>query len=131
MLVKYSNAFVVLPGGFGTLDEAFEVVTLMQTGKLEAFPVVAMGGEFWSNMTEFVRDTLVAHGTIDPSDLDLIKRIDDVDEAERQRLLRAVSPRMRDRHLSSTGRGPGRRRTRTGWRRASHPKAASTAERAR
>ena len=81
MLVKYSNAFVVLPGGFGTLDEAFEVVTLMQTGKLEAFPVVAMGGEFWDNMTEFVRDTLVAHGTIDPSDLDLIKRIDDVDEA--------------------------------------------------
>jgi uncharacterized protein (TIGR00730 family) len=83
MLVKYSNAFVVMPGGFGTLDEAFEVVTLVQTGKLEAFPIVAMGGEFWSNLTEFVRDTMVAHGTIDASDLDLIRQIDDVDEAVR------------------------------------------------
>ncbi len=81
MLVKYSSAFVVMPGGFGTLDEAFEVVTLVQTGKLEAFPIVAMGGDFWVNMTEFVRDTLVANGTIDPDDLELIRRIDDVDEA--------------------------------------------------
>ena len=81
MLVKYSCAFVVMPGGFGTLDEAFEVVTLVQTGKLEAFPIVAMGGEFWGDMTDFVRGTLVAHGTIDPTDLDLIARIDDVDEA--------------------------------------------------
>ena len=81
MLVKYSSAFAVLPGGFGTLDEAFEVATLIQTGKLEAFPIVAMGGEFWGNMTEFLRNTLVAHGTIDPADLDLIRRIDDVDEA--------------------------------------------------
>ena len=81
MLVKYSCAFVVMPGGFGTLDEAFEVVTLVQTGKLEAFPIVAMGGEFWGDMTDFVRGTLVAHGTIDPTDLDLIERIDDVDEA--------------------------------------------------
>ncbi len=83
MLVKYSSAFVVMPGGFGTLDEAFEVVTLVQTGKLEAFPIVAMGGSFWSNMTEFVRDTLIAHGTIDAGDLELIKRIDDVDAAVR------------------------------------------------
>ncbi len=81
MLVKYSSAFVVMPGGFGTLDEAFEVVTLVQTGKLEAFPIVAMGGDFWGNMTGFVRDTLIAHGTIDPTDLDLIQRIDDVDAA--------------------------------------------------
>jgi uncharacterized protein (TIGR00730 family) len=81
MLVKYSNAFVVMPGGFGTLDEAFEVITLMQTGKLEAFPVVAMGGEFWGEMTDFVRGTLVGQGTIDATDLDLIQRIDDVGEA--------------------------------------------------
>jgi uncharacterized protein (TIGR00730 family) len=81
MLVKYSNAFVVMPGGFGTLDEAFEVVTLVQTGKLEAFPIVAMGGEFWTNLTEFVRDTMVGHGTIDASDLELIRTIDDVEEA--------------------------------------------------
>jgi uncharacterized protein (TIGR00730 family) len=81
MLVKYSSAFIVMPGGFGTLDEAFEVVTLVQTGKLEAFPIVAMGGEFWTDMTEFVRDTLVGNGTIDPDDLELIQRIDDVDAA--------------------------------------------------
>jgi uncharacterized protein (TIGR00730 family) len=81
MLVKYSSAFVVLPGGFGTLDEAFEVVTLVQTGKLERFPIVAMGGEFWTDLTEFVRDTLVAYGTIDEKDLELIRRMDDVDAA--------------------------------------------------
>jgi hypothetical protein len=83
MLVKYSSAFVVLPGGFGTLDEAFEVVTLVQTGKLERFPIVAMGGEFWTDLTEFVRDTLVAYGTIDEKDLELIRRMDDVDAAVR------------------------------------------------
>jgi len=81
MLVKYSSAFVVLPGGFGTLDEAFEVVTLIQTGKLDAFPIVAMGGDFWRNLGSFIQETLIGNGTIDPADLDLIKRIDDVDEA--------------------------------------------------
>ena len=60
MLVKYSSAFVVMPGGFGTLDEAFEIITLMQTGKLESFPVVALGGDFWKNLGAFVQDTMLA-----------------------------------------------------------------------
>lgn len=73
MLVKYSSAFVVMPGGFGTLDEAFEVVTLIQTRKLESFPVVALGGAFWDELAGFLRDTLVAEGTISESDLNLIR----------------------------------------------------------
>jgi uncharacterized protein (TIGR00730 family) len=73
MLVKYSSAFVVLPGGFGTLDEAFEVVTLIQTRKLESFPVVALGGAYWEQLTEFLTNTLVSEGTISSTDLELIR----------------------------------------------------------
>jgi uncharacterized protein (TIGR00730 family) len=73
MLVKYSSAFVVLPGGFGTLDEAFEVMTLIQTRKLESFPVVALGDTYWGQLSEFLRNTLVSEGTISSVDLELIK----------------------------------------------------------
>ncbi len=83
MLVKYSSAFVVMPGGFGTLDEAFEVITLIQTEKLDTFPIVAMGGEFWQHMREFIRGTMIAEGTIGPEDLDLIQPAGNVDEALR------------------------------------------------
>jgi hypothetical protein len=71
MLVKYSSAFVLMPGGFGTLDEIFEALTLMQTGKIEKFPVVVMGTRFWGNMQEFMRKSLVQERTIDPEDLAL------------------------------------------------------------
>jgi len=81
MLVKYSQAFVVMPGGFGTLDEVFETLTLMQSNKIESFPIVAMGGEFWATIREFIRDSLVAEGTISASDLDLIALTDSVDRA--------------------------------------------------
>ena len=81
MLVKYSSAFVVMPGGFGTLDEAFEVVTLVQTKKLESFPIVAMGGSFWNELREFVTDTMIAAGTISEADLDVIQLADDVETA--------------------------------------------------
>lgn len=81
MLVKYSKAFVVMPGGFGTLDEVFETATLMQTGKIEAFPIVTMGGAFWESLGGFIRDTLIEEGTISPSDLDLIQPADSIDEA--------------------------------------------------
>jgi hypothetical protein len=81
MLVKYSSAFVVMPGGFGTLDEAFEVVTLVQTKKLESFPIVAMGGSFWNELREFVTDTMVAAGTISEADLDVMQLADDVETA--------------------------------------------------
>ena len=81
MLVKYSSAFVVMPGGFGTLDEAFEVITLMQTGKLESFPVVALGGDFWNKLGVFVQNTMLAEGTIGANDLGLIKLAGSVEEA--------------------------------------------------
>ncbi len=70
MLVKYSCAFIFFPGGFGTLDELFETCTLMQTQKIESFPVVAMGVDFWKNM-QGLNSTLLAEGTIDKSDLNL------------------------------------------------------------
>jgi uncharacterized protein (TIGR00730 family) len=81
MLVKYSSAFVLMPGGFGTLDEGFEVITLLQTGKLEGFPMVILGSKFWRGMREFAERTLIATGAIDPGDLDLFSGVDSVDEA--------------------------------------------------
>lgn len=80
MLVKYSSAFVVLPGGFGTLDEIFETLTLIQTGKIDEFPVVAMGTEFWGELQDFARKSLVREATIHPGDLDLITVTDSLDE---------------------------------------------------
>ena len=81
MLVKYSHAFVVMPGGFGTMDEVFETLTLMQTGKIEAFPVVALGGDYWQRLGDFVRNTMVEAGTIDAADVELVETTDSVDEA--------------------------------------------------
>jgi hypothetical protein len=72
MLVKYSQAFVVMPGGFGTLDEAFETLTLVQCNKLERFPIVAMGSEFWAHMRTFGHSALLGEQTISPGDLDLL-----------------------------------------------------------
>ncbi|MBM3940474.1 MAG: TIGR00730 family Rossman fold protein [SAR202 cluster bacterium] len=81
MLVKYSYGFVVMPGGFGTLDEVFEAATLIQTRKIENFPIVLMGTEFWEPMITFMRDTLVSNGTIAESDLKSFVITDDPREA--------------------------------------------------
>jgi uncharacterized protein (TIGR00730 family) len=81
MLVKYSYAFVVMPGGFGTLDELFEALTLIQTGKISNFPVVLMGTEYWDPLLDFIRDRLITSKTIDADDLDLLRLTDSVDEA--------------------------------------------------
>src|SRR5687767_10995127 len=81
MFVKYAQAFVVLPGGFGTMDELFEALTLVQTRKVTRFPVVLFGREYWSGLLDWVRATLVPTGTINASDLDLITLTDDVAEA--------------------------------------------------
>ena len=81
MFVKYSQGFIVLPGGFGTLDELFEALTLVQTHKVTRFPVVLFGVSYWSGLFEWVRNTLVAEGKASPADLELIQITDSVDEA--------------------------------------------------
>jgi uncharacterized protein (TIGR00730 family) len=81
MFVKYAQAFVILPGGFGTMDELFEALTLVQTRKVNQFPVILMGSAFWSPLMDWIRGTLAAGGYISPEDLDLIHVTDDVDEA--------------------------------------------------
>ncbi len=81
MLVKYSCAFVVMPGGFGTLDEVFETITLMQTDKIRDFPVILMGTEYWGPLVEFLKRTLVTQTTIGQADLQLVRVTDSVDEA--------------------------------------------------
>ncbi len=81
MLVKYSYAFIALPGGFGTLDEVFETVTLIQTGKVQEFPVVLMGKAYWEPLLMFIRGTLVARGTITLEDADRIIVTDSPAEA--------------------------------------------------
>jgi uncharacterized protein (TIGR00730 family) len=83
MFVKYSCGFIALPGGFGTLDELFEALTLVQTHKVTSFPVVLMGVEFWGGLLEWIKGTLLGTGKIAPQDLDLITVTDDVDEAVR------------------------------------------------
>ncbi|KAB2959114.1 MAG: TIGR00730 family Rossman fold protein, partial [Thermoanaerobaculia bacterium] len=81
MLVKYSYAFVVLPGGFGTLDEVFETATLIQTGKIKDFPLVLMGREYWLPLFDMMRGTMVAEGTIQAGDVDRLTLTDSPDEA--------------------------------------------------
>jgi uncharacterized protein (TIGR00730 family) len=80
LLTKYSYGFVIMPGGFGTLDEMFEALTLIQTGKVRNFPVVVMGSQYWGKLRELV-DDMVSNGTISPEDLDLILWTDDVHAA--------------------------------------------------
>lgn len=80
MLVKYSQAFVILPGGLGTLDEAFEATTLIQTSKIFDFPVVFAGVDYWKPMFDFLRDELLAEGAINPSDVERLVLTDSVDQ---------------------------------------------------
>ena len=81
MLVKYSYAFVALPGGFGTLDEVFETATLIQSRKIRDFPIVLMGAEFWTPLIEFLRASLMADGKIRAADLERLTVTDSADEA--------------------------------------------------
>jgi uncharacterized protein (TIGR00730 family) len=80
MFVKYAQAFVILPGGFGTLDELFEALTLVQTRKVTRFPVILFGTEYWSGLIDWIRNTLAPTGTINAADLDLITVTDDIGE---------------------------------------------------
>jgi uncharacterized protein (TIGR00730 family) len=81
MFVKYSQGFVVLPGGLGTLDELFEALTLRQTHKVTSFPLVLLGTDYWQGMIDWLRDRPLTHGTISQSDIDMLRLTDDVDEA--------------------------------------------------
>ena len=80
MFVKYACAFVALPGGFGTLDEIFEALTLKQTEKIHDFPVILYGRDFWDGLVRWVRDQPLREGMISPCELDLFRVTDDVDE---------------------------------------------------
>ncbi len=80
MFVKYAVGFVILPGGFGTLDELFEAITLIQTGKIRPFPVVLVGRDYWKGLLDWVTGMLVREGKIDPADLAIFKVTDDLAE---------------------------------------------------
>ncbi|NDV42993.1 TIGR00730 family Rossman fold protein [Flagellimonas sediminis] len=80
MFVKYSQGFVVMPGGFGTLDELFEAITLIQTHKIHTFPIILVGTDFWQGLIDWVKNTMLEAGNISPRDLDLIKIVDTEDE---------------------------------------------------
>ncbi|MBQ1019593.1 TIGR00730 family Rossman fold protein [Micromonospora sp. D93] len=108
MFVKYAQAFVVLPGGFGTMDELFEALTLVQTGKVTRFPVVLMGVAYWQGLLDWLRDTMAATGKIGPVDLDLICLTDDVNEAvkyivEAEAALSAEQEAVREEAVARTG----------------------------
>ncbi len=80
MFVKFASAYVVMPGGFGTLDELMEALTLVQTGKTRPIPIILVQSAFWGGLVDWFRSRLVEEGMIDPSDLDLLQVIDDPDE---------------------------------------------------
>jgi len=108
MLTKYSSGFVVFPGGFGTADELFEALTLIQTGKMRDFPVVVCGGNFWSPLRDQL-ERMARDGMISAHDLDLLKFTDDTDEATQHilthaaRSTKAIRPPRQLRILGETG----------------------------
>lgn len=80
MFVKYSQGFVVMPGGFGTMDELFEAITLIQTHKIHTFPIILVGRDFWKGLLEWIKNTMLEAGNISPKDLDLLQVVDTEDE---------------------------------------------------
>ncbi len=81
MFVKYAVGYVIFPGGYGTMDELFEALTLIQTKKIRSFPVVLVGREYWEGLFDWLRKTMLAAGNINPEDLDLMHVVDDPEEA--------------------------------------------------
>jgi len=80
MFVKYARGFVIFPGGFGTLDETFEALTLAQTGKIAPFPILLFGLEFWGEMIDWFKRVLIPNRTISESDMEIFRVVDDIDE---------------------------------------------------
>jgi len=83
MLIKYSVAYIIMPGGFGTMDELFEAVTLIQTKKIRPFPVILVGSDYWGGMLDWIKKEMIAQGTISAADLDIFQVIDDPEEIVR------------------------------------------------
>ena len=81
MFVKYSQGFIVMPGGMGTMDELFEAITLIQTGKIGKFPIVLVGTTFWGGLVDWIKTTMLSEGNISPEDLDLIQVVDTSEDA--------------------------------------------------
>jgi uncharacterized protein (TIGR00730 family) len=81
MFVKYAIAFIIFPGGFGTLDELFEALTLSQTKKIGVFPIILFGKDYWEGLLDWLKSTLIANKTISSEDIGLMSLVDDVDEA--------------------------------------------------
>jgi uncharacterized protein (TIGR00730 family) len=103
MFVKYAQGFVVLPGGFGTFDELFEAMTLVQTRKVTSFPIVLVGTSYWSGLVDWIRETVLADGKISPPDPDILQVTDDADEAVE---IMTAARRERDNQAPGGGRGP-------------------------
>ncbi|MBO3732674.1 LOG family protein [Glycomyces niveus] len=81
MFLKYSSGFCALPGGFGTMDELFEALTLVQTGKVGKFPIALIGSRYWGGLYDWIRESMLNEGKISPADVDLLMMTDDLDEA--------------------------------------------------
>ena len=94
MFVKYADAFVIFPGGYGTLDELFEALTLIQTRKVQDFPIILMGSDYWGGMLDWIRGSLLKQAAIDPADVDLLRITDD--PAEACRIISAYITERRD-----------------------------------
>ena len=95
MFVKYSQGFVVLPGGFGTMDELFEALTLIQTHKIHTFPVILVGREFWQGLLDWIKGSMLEMGNISPRDLDLVHLVDTEEE-----VVEIINAFYRERNLS-------------------------------
>jgi uncharacterized protein (TIGR00730 family) len=114
MFVRHASAFVVMPGGFGTMDELFEVLTLIQTGKIAPRPVMLYDGDYWAGLLDWIEEVMLAHGNVSRDDLELIRVVDDPDtvvsiasSAARAGLTVSRSPRGRNARASQPPRGGG------------------------
>jgi uncharacterized protein (TIGR00730 family) len=99
MFVKYAQGFIALPGGFGTFDEIFEAVTLVQTQKVTSFPIVLLGTEYWGGLVDWIRKTVLSGGKVSEKDVDLLQVTDSVEEAV------AIMTRAETEHDRTTGPG--------------------------
>ena len=91
MFVKYASAYIIMPGGFGTLDELFEAITLIQTRRIKPFPVILVGSDYWSGLLEWIKASLLEHHNISHNDLEILQIMDDPEE-----IVRAVQKKVRN-----------------------------------